>query len=436
MVYPQFIRFIFPLMVTAFMVEVGHQFLNGGMARMPQAVRTLAAFGLAWGIKDFLGSPVWQGRQLGLVLADSQQARRKLQRFIVFFSAPFCFVLVALGVTPLGHWAIGDLHGVEAELELSVRVALLWLTPLPILEGVMRFYSGLLLRARRTDLVSYATISSIGSSILAVFILLPTEMVHQAPIRLPIVVVYIGFIVNFVFLLWGYRRYVHHQLPEEGEVLTYGYIFRFFWPLGLILAIQGLSRPLINLFVSRGADATEALAVLAVVYPLGMLPYAWINEMRSLPTAFREIENSLYYIRRFISISGLISFLVAVLLFWTPVRDFLLEQLIGLKEDVAAICRAPVFLLAFFPLVVSVRAYVNGVALVERRTAALAPSAPLRIGSIVVALWALQAVEMHGATRGVAALLSGFVLEAAAMWWWVIGAKLVQEGKIKRDRSL
>tara|TARA_Y100000588_G_scaffold254222_1_gene268761 strand:- start:58 stop:1323 length:1266 start_codon:yes stop_codon:yes gene_type:complete len=417
-------------MVTAIVVELGHQFLNGGMARMPQATHTLAAFGLAWGIKDFLGSPVWQGRQLGLVLADSQQARRKLQRFAVLFALPFSLLLVALGATPLGHWVIGDMHEVEVGLSKTVMVALLWVAPLPILEGLMRFYSGLLLRVRRTDLVSYATILSIGASIAAVFVLLPTEMVCQGPIRLPLAVLYIGFTVNFAILLWGYRRYVHLQLPEEGEALTYGQILRFFWPLGLVLAIQGLSRPLINLFISRGSDATEALAILAVLYPLGMLPYAWINEMRSLPAAFKDVQDSLYYIRRFMGVSSIIAFLVAVLLFWTPLRDFLLGQLIGLDGHLASLCKSPAILLAFFPFVVSLRAYSNGVALVERRTAALAPSAPLRIGVIALALWGLQIVDIHGATRGIAALLCGFVMEAAAMWWWVIGVKLVRGYKV------
>ena len=424
MIYRQFIRFMFPLMVTAVVFEFGIQFLNGGMARMPQATQTLAAFGLAWGIKDFLGSPVWQGRQLGLVLADSHRSRRKLQRFAFFFGLPFSLALFCLVLTPLGDWLIGELHGVEGRLVQVVLSALLWLAPLPAFEGVMRFYSGLLLQVRRTDIVSYATLASIAASILAVFVLLPTDMVRQKPIRLPIAVTYIGFLVNSCILLWGYRRYVRRELPEEGEGLSYRYILGFFWPLGLVLAIQGLSRPLINLFVSRAADGTEALAVLAVVYPLGMLPYTWINEMRSLPAAFREMEGGLYYIRRFIGVGGLLSFLVALVLFWTPVRDFILEDLIGLQGDLAALCRMPVFILAFFPLVVMVRAYVNGVSLVERRTRALAPSAPLRIGIIIAVLAALQGTEMHGATRGITALLSGFVVEALAMWWGVIGIKL------------
>ena len=421
MVYGQFVRFMFPLMITAVALELGWQFLNGGMARMPQATRTLAAFGLAWGLKDFLGSSIWQARQLGLVLSDSHRARGKLQLFLFLFALPFALALALMGGTRMGDWVIEDLHGVEEDVAQVVMVALLWLAPLPLVEGQQRFYSGLLLRVRRTDVVSYATVAGIVVSIAAVFVLLPTEVVRQRPIRLPIAVTYIGVLVNLAILLWGYRRYVRQVLQEEGEELSFNYIFGFFWPLGLVLAIQGLSRPLINLFVSRGADGTEALAVLAVIYPLGMFPYVWINEMRSLPAAFGEMEDSRYYIRRFIGASGLVSFLIAIVLFWTPLRDYVLEQLIGLERGLAALCRTPLLLLAFFPLVVMVRAYANGVALVERRTQALVPSAPARLGIIVVVLFVLQFTDIHGAELGIAALLSGFVLEASVMWWGVFG---------------
>ena len=47
MTYAQLTRFILPLVLTALVQELSGQFLNGGMARMPRATETLAAFGLA-----------------------------------------------------------------------------------------------------------------------------------------------------------------------------------------------------------------------------------------------------------------------------------------------------------------------------------------------------------------------------------------------------
>ena len=190
--YAQFARFFLPLVVAAVMPGLSKQFLSGGMARVPQATQVLAAFGLAWGLTDFLSSPVWQVRQLGLVLVDGHGARRRVQRYALATALVLCGLLGTLALTPLGVWVIGDLHGVEPQLLPVVREALLWLSPLPMVVAGIRLYSGLLVRARRTDVVSAATLLSIGTSIAAVFLLLPTAFVQSRPIRLPVAVMYAG----------------------------------------------------------------------------------------------------------------------------------------------------------------------------------------------------------------------------------------------------
>lgn len=427
--YAHFARFFLPLVVAAVMPGLSKQFLSGGMARVPQATQVLAAFGLAWGLTDFLASPVWQVRQLGLVLVDGQGARRRVQRFTLATAMALCVPLGALALTPAGVWVIGDLHGVEPELLPVVREALVWLLPMPVVVAGIRLYSGLLVRARRTDVVSAATLLSIGSSIAAVFLLLPTSFVQSRPIRLPVAVMYAGILMEVAVTLWGYRRFVRPQLGDQPTRLTYGYITGFFWPLALVMAIQGFSRPLINLVVSRGVDSTEALATLAIVYPLGLLPYGWVNELRNLPTAFATVAASRHYIRRFTAGCGLLSFLISGVMFWTPLRQIILLDLIGLSRDLADLCYAPLGILPFFPLVVAVRAYVNGVALAEHRTRAMAPSAPARLGAIYAGLAVLGAMGMQGAVQGIGALLGGFVLEATVMWGGVIGWRYWVSGR-------
>jgi hypothetical protein len=420
MIYAQLARFLLPLMFIQVIQEFSGQFLNGGMARVPQATQTLAAYGLAWALAGFLTSTLTQMHQVGLVLATSHSARRKIQLFVVVGGALLGTLLLLLATTPFGVWVIEDLHGVGANLGGVVRHALFWLALAPILEGLIRLYSGLLLRLRRTEVLSYATAVSIAASIISVFVLLPAPFVQERPILLPVLVTYIGMLVNLGIILWGYRRYVKACM-EEGirDDLGLAYLFHFSWPLALVMAIQGLSRPLINLFVARGPNGTEAVAVLAVVYSLANMGYGWVNDTRSLPPAFANTANSLYAIRRFIGGCGLLSFLAMAILFWTPVRDHILAEWIGLQEGLVVQCRWPLVILTFFPLVVALRSYFHGVALIEHRTRALVPSGPSRIGIIFVALLVFPWIGLYGATLGVAALLCGFVLEAVVVWWGV-----------------
>ncbi len=161
---------------------------------------------------------------------------------------------------------------------------------------------------------------------------------------------------------------------------------------------------------------TDALAVLTVVYALGHLPYSWLNETRNLAPAFKKAESGLKAIRRFLAGCCLVSFSTAALLFWTPIRGHILQDLIGVDVVFAGQCAWPLLIFSMFPLPVTIRAYFHGLGLLHHRTRALAPSSLARIGAILLALWSFPQLGVHGATRGAASLLCGFSAEAAAVW--------------------
>ncbi len=433
-IYGQLIRFLLPLVVTMVVQEMGAQVLNGGMARVPEATQTLAGFGLGWGLVSFLVSPMSQVKQLGLVLVEGQTALRTVRRFVWLSGLLLAGILASLVLTALGVWVVEGLHGVRPPLSVLTREVLFWLVPIPLLRGLTLFYSGVLLRFRRTDLVSYAMLSGMAANIAAVFVLLPTGLVQEKPIWLPILVTYAGVLAEMGVVYVGYRRHAG-RLPTDGSAtLSYRYVLGFFWPLALIMAIQGFSRPLINLFVSQEPDGAEALAVLTIVYTLGHLPYGWLNEVRNLPPAFREQGGSLRPIRRFSLACGFFSFALMVGLFWTPLRDVILQTWIGIEPELAARAAMPLVVFSLFPLAVMTRAYLHGVGLLEHSTQAMAPSAPVRILAIVVALVALPYLGVHGATRGVAALFCGFACETVAVWWGVRGrAALQRRRRLERE---
>ena len=417
MVYRPYLLFIFPLVLTLLVQDIAGPLLNGGIARLPQATETLAAFGLAWGLTSLLESPLSQVRQLGLVLAEDRCSHRRLHYFVGMCGLGAGGVLALLSGESVGAWVVEELHGVGGDLADKVRYVLRWLVLLPLIGGLSRYYSGLLLRHRRTDAVSFATLASLASSGVVVVGVVGGNIALGRPMHLPVAVTYVGAFCQLICLWWAVRVWVLPQLAatDKGAVLPLGDILRFYWPLALIMVIQGGSRPLINLYIARQSNGDQALAILTVVYSLAHIPYGWLNELRSLHVAFRDQPASLRYIRRFIAFCGLCSFALMLLLFWTPLAAFLLEGLIGLEAPLAAACRGPLFIFSFFPLVVAVRAHFHGMALLHRRTAALAPSAPARLASIGLGLLLLAPLGLEGAQLGVAALLCGFVLEAVVV---------------------
>lgn len=431
--------FLLPLVITELVFELGIQVLNGGIARVPRATETLAAYGIAWGLASFLSGTVSQTRQMSMVLVRDRATFHMVFRCVAGFGAVHLLILASLAFTPVGLWIIDGLHSVDPGLGSVVRRALGYLLPFPLIVGFTRFLSGLLLRVRRTDIVSYAMMTGMGMCVLSVFVFLPTPIVQTDPILLPVIATYFGILTELTVMIYGYRRFVRRTLQRssgelEGEQaagrqavedpvtrrqipLSAAYVLRFYWPLAVTSGIQAVSRPIINLFVARGADGTESLAVLTIVYALAHLPYGWLNELKNLPPAFQRQDPEGRFIRRFTAACGLLSFAIMALMFWTPVRFFLLETLIGVDHEFALRCTVPLIIFSFFPLAVTVRSYLHGVALRDHRTGAIAPSGPARAGAIVIVVNLLTLFDLHGAIRGVAALYSGFVVETIVVRW-------------------
>ncbi len=427
-----------------FAQELSAQFLNGGMARVPQATQTLAAFGLAYGLMSVLSAPLYQSRQLGLAMIDNVAQLRTGTRVIFVSGAVLSLATAGLAADGPGRWLVEDLHGIDTTLADQAQRALWWLVPLPLISGLARYYSGLLARVRRTEIISASSLAGIGVRILSVFLLIDMAFVEVSPILFPVTVTLLGAVTEYLVLIWGHLRYVRPTLAaaQEGrepggdvEVGSVAAMLRFLWPLAVIMIFQGFSRPLINMVVSRGEDGTQALAVLTIVYALGHLHYGWVNEIRSLAPAFRDEANSLYYIRRFVIACLAISVGLALILFWTPLREVILLEMIGLEEPIAALCVAPLMVFSFFPFVVTLRGYYHGVGLVNRVTNAMAMSGPYRLVAIAIALFVLSPVDMGGATRGVMALWCGFAAEAVGVAWGVRRRLVRDSNRLRSDRE-
>ena len=343
--------FLLPLVITELIFELGIQVINGGIARIPRPTETLAAYGIAWGLTSFLNGTVSQTRQMSMVLVHDRATFHTVLRCVAGFGGLHFVLLASLAFSPIGLWVIDVLHAVEPSLGSIVRRALGYLLPFPLIVGLTRFLSGLLLQIRRTDIVSYAMMTGISMSVVAVFVFLPTQTVQSDPILLPIIATYFGIITELAVIMYGYKRFVKRRLDQPSKVpqnfpptvgsalnpspLSLSYTLRFYWPLAVTIGIQGISRPIINLFVVRGAEGTEAMAVLTIVYTLAHLPYGWLNELKNLPTAFQQQDPSARFIRRFTVGCGLLSFVVMAVMFWTPIRFFLLSTLIGVDHEFA-----------------------------------------------------------------------------------------------------
>ena len=406
----QYWQFYWPLTLMGLAGLVSGQCQNAALARYPDAARELTVFALATSVFFLFHAALGFVPQLANVFVRSPAAARVCLRF----TAAACVVLACpvafLAFTAPGEAVVARVFDIGPATVASVIQYLRYLLPLMAISGLVQYYTGLLIQARRTGLVTLLNVAAMAAVI--AMLLVGRSAGWPAPETLGLAMVCsAGLHLALTFLL--YLRCYTPPDETRHEDLTHREAFAFFWPVAVTSMMFALSRPILYLFVNRSADGVSAVAALRVVFSFTMIFHLPLNEFRHLFVTFGPSARA--SIGRFMV--GVLAAATAlmVLVAATPLSTVFFRDLLGVRGRVLRMASESIWVLCLIPLVVGLRNYFHGLALAGRRTGGMAVGAVCRTGAIYVAAWALYRSGRLGHVAAAAVLVLGFGVEALSV---------------------
>jgi len=179
-----------------------------------------------------------------------------------------------------------------------------------------------------------------------------------------------------------------------------------------MMAIEG---PFLAAVIARLPDPKFNLAAWGVAFAFAILVEAPIIMIMSAATALAEDSPSFFKLRNFTYALNAIITAVMVLVLVPPVFDFIIEDLIGLPDEVAHLTYGALLLMLPWPAAIGYRRFFQGLLIRDSRTRLVAYGTVIRLSSMAATAFLLYTqFTLAGAYVGAAALSAGVCAEALA----------------------
>lgn len=410
-----------PLALSFTLMMLEGPTVQASIARLSDAQRSLAAFGLAMSLSLIVESPVIMLISTAIALARDGQAYRTLRTFVYGLMIALTALAALVAWTPLYNELVDQLlnipPAISAATQPALKIMLLWSAAI----GLRRFYQGLLVRHGLTARVSYGTVirllttGTVAGS-LAHWSYLPGAQLGACALMAGVLS---EALATYLFALSLVRRVYIGDQTTPAEPLTLGAVARFHLPLAVTSLLTLVVQPLTAAALARMPERDATLAAWPVVFSTLLILRGWGMALQETTVAQAGVPHARAPLQRFTIIVAVATSVAALLLGWTPLLDVYLGRVLGIDAALWNGVRGGLQLALLLPAFTALVSFQRGALVAAKRPNGVYGGMGINLAIYALVLLGGVWQQWSGITVAASALLLAIMVE-----YWFLRTRL------------
>ena len=400
--------FYAPLALNAVLVTLVGPIVNIVIGRASQPQLNLAAFWIAFSILLFAQSACQALQPVTVALLGGRELPGAIAVAALVTGLASAAAVLIVARTAAGELIFQRWLPVSPAASDLARAVLALLAPLPVLVGLRGVAAGVVVAARRTRLLAFATVARLvavcavavlarrsGSGALAAAVALLIGLALET-----------GLLASVAVPEWRARtRGVRAGKPPAAT----GDILRLGAPLAVTAALWTLTRPVASAILGRLPNPDLALASFGVVLPIVFVTGAPLWALLDVTLVLPRSRHELRGILRFAACASLVLATGIGVLALPPLRGLALHRGLNLAPPLAHAVAPALIVITLEPWLISTRAIAQALLMRARCGRSLLLLSPVKI-LVMIALGSTVVTLLPGANGALLAV--GLVLGA------------------------
>jgi len=216
------------------------------------------------------------------------------------------------------------------------------------------------------------------------------------------------------------------------ENLTYKKILVFWTPLALTWLMMSAEQPFLVAIIARIGEAKYNLAAFGIAFAFALIIEAPVIMLMSASTALVTDRHSYKKMKRFTDILNISVVTVQLILLIPPLFNFIVQDLMGVPENVAQLTYISLLLLILWPPAIGYRRFYQGILIRNNLTQRVTYGTLIRLLFIGLSGYGLYLTGIEGAYVGAATLSIAVLAEAIASWLMARKTvkRIIEEGDV------